>query len=148
MENKKLYKLEKIAIAYHPGEMLEEKLSEMGISARDFAKTISVSEDIINCIISGKSSITPDIADRLEAGTLIPARMWMKRQRSFDKYQEEKIGEIANTESKKMKFLELSQLLNIKVLSDIPRMINSAYWRFTDSGDTTTAQNIASRFCY
>jgi len=148
MENKKLYKLEKLAIAYHPGEMLEEKLAEMNISANDFAKNINKDTAFVESLISGTISITPDIAADLEKGTQIPAHMWMKRQHSFDKYQEEQIGEIANAESKKIKFLELSELLNIKVLSDIPRMINSAYWHFADSGDTTTANNIASRFCY
>lgn len=148
MENKKLYKLEKIAIAYHPGEMLEEKLSEMGISAKEFAQMIDKDTNFVKSLIAGNISVTPDIANDLEKATLIPAHMWIKRQRSFDKYQEEKIGELANTESKKMHFFELSKLLNINIVTDIPRMINAAYWRFTESGDITTANNIATKFCY
>ncbi|MCQ2252548.1 MAG: hypothetical protein MJZ61_03760 [Bacteroidales bacterium] len=85
MENKKLYKLEKIAIAYHPGEMLDEKLSEMEISPKEFAKMIGKDTNFVESLIAGNISVTPDIANDLEKATLIPAHMWIKEQRSFDK---------------------------------------------------------------
>ena len=75
-----------LAIVYHPGETLEEKLQEMGMGIKEFAVRVSKPEKTIIALIKGKSSITPDMAVAFELVTKIPAHMWLKHQRSYDEY--------------------------------------------------------------
>lgn len=68
----------------HPGETLAEKLSEMGMSIKEFAVRTSKPEKTIIAVIKGDSSITPDMAVAFENVTRIPAHFWMNRQRQYD----------------------------------------------------------------
>ena len=68
----------------HPGTTLNEKLKEMGLSAKEFAGHISKPEETVNAIINGDSSITPELALSFENITKIPANFWMNRQRNHD----------------------------------------------------------------
>lgn len=76
----------KLAAVCHPGEILEEKLQELGMSVKEFSIRVSKPEKTIIAVIKGKSSITPDMAVAFEMVTKIPAHMWLKHQRSFDEY--------------------------------------------------------------
>ena len=50
----------KLDIAFHPGEMLEEKLQEMAMPVNSFAEQSKVPESIVRDIIHGDaSSISP-----------------------------------------------------------------------------------------
>lgn len=77
----------KVAIVYHPGETLGEKLKEMGMSIKEFAVRTSKPEKTIIAVIKGTSSITSDMAVSFENVTMIPAHFWMNKQRMFDEYQ-------------------------------------------------------------
>ena len=68
----------------HPGTTLDEKLKEMGLSAKEFAGLISQPEETVNAIIRGNSTITLELAVAFENVTKIPANFWMNRQRNYD----------------------------------------------------------------
>ena len=68
----------------HPGKTLSEKLSELNIGSKEFAIRINKPEKTISEILSGKSSITPDIAIVSEKELKIPASFWLKRQVNYD----------------------------------------------------------------
>ena len=68
----------------HPGTTLNEKLKEMGLSAKEFSIRISIPEETVNAIIKGDSPITPELALSFENITKIPANFWMNRQRNHD----------------------------------------------------------------
>ena len=68
----------------HPGTTLNEKLKEMGLSAKEFAGLISQPEETVNAIIKGDSSITQELAVAFENVTKIPANFWINRQHNYD----------------------------------------------------------------
>ena len=76
----------KLAIVFHPGRTLSEKLSEMGMSIKEFAIRTSKPEKTINAVISGKSSITTEMAVAFENVTKIPASFWIKKQQAYIEY--------------------------------------------------------------
>ena len=72
--------------AFHPGITLREKLSEMEMSVKEFALRTSKPEKTINAVLTGASSITPDMSVAFEQVTHITARMWLNLQRNYDEY--------------------------------------------------------------
>ena len=76
----------KIPVVYHPGETLEEKLHEMKMGVKEFATRVSKPEKTIIAVLKGKSSITPDMAVAFELVTKIPAKMWLRHQKSYDEF--------------------------------------------------------------
>ena len=76
----------KLDIAFHPGEMLEEKLQEMAMPVNSFAEQSKVPESIVRDIIHGDASISSDIAIAFEEVTKIPARLWINMQHAYDDY--------------------------------------------------------------
>ena len=73
-------------ISFHPGEELEEKLQEMGMTIREFAERSQVPECIVQGIINGEESISADMAIAFETVTGIPAKMWIRSQHHYDEY--------------------------------------------------------------
>jgi HTH-type transcriptional regulator / antitoxin HigA len=71
----------------HPGLDLAEKLEELSIGPKEFAVRTSKPEKTIIAILSGKSSITPDMAVLFENVLRIPAHYWINRQCLFDEYK-------------------------------------------------------------
>ncbi|MCR5453631.1 MAG: XRE family transcriptional regulator, partial [Bacteroidales bacterium] len=67
----------KLAVYFHPGETLEEKLQEMGLSNLEFAQVTGLDIDTVKGIVSCKIDITDAMAKRLEKGTQIPAYLWL-----------------------------------------------------------------------
>lgn len=76
----------KLPVVYHPGEILEEKLMEMGMGVKEFATRVSKPEKTIIAVLKCKSSITPDMAVAFEMVTRIPANMWLRHQKSYDEF--------------------------------------------------------------
>jgi addiction module HigA family antidote len=72
--------------AFHPGITLRDKLSEMEMSIKEFAVRTEKPEKTINAVLTGASSVTPDMAIAFEQVTRIPAHFWLNLQRSFDEY--------------------------------------------------------------
>jgi len=73
-------------IAFHPGETLNEKLQEMGMSVHDFAELSKVPECMVQDIINCDVSVSSEVAIAFEQVTKIPARMWINMQHSYDDY--------------------------------------------------------------
>lgn len=72
--------------AFHPGEMLKEKLEEMEMDVPTFSQLSGLTEKVIEDVTSCKIPITEDIAVLLEKGTGIPTYLWLKLQHSFEEY--------------------------------------------------------------
>jgi antitoxin HigA-1 len=70
----------------HPGEILAEKLSKVGISAAELAREVHVPANRISQIISGKRAITADTALRLGRWFGTSPHIWLKLQQSYELY--------------------------------------------------------------
>ena len=62
--------------AIHPGEILNDELQEVGVSAAELARQIDVPANRISQIINGKRSITGDTALRLGHWFGTSAQFW------------------------------------------------------------------------
>ncbi len=71
----------------HPGEILSEKLDEMGMGPKEFAVRTNKPEQTITAVLNGDSSITPDMAVQFEKVTQIPVSFWLTSQQHFDEYR-------------------------------------------------------------
>jgi len=68
----------------HPGEILEDELEEIGLSASALAKYLSVPANRIFFIINRKRSITADTALRLAKFFGTTPEFWLNLQSDFD----------------------------------------------------------------
>ena len=75
-----------LAVWYHPGESLKERLEEMGLSEAEFAKKCGLSEETISAFISGQIPVTDEFASVLETASNVPAKLWIGLQKGYDDY--------------------------------------------------------------
>lgn len=68
----------------HPGIILGQELEKRGIRQKDFASTIGMPPSVLNSLINGKRSFTPDIAILLEAALDKEASYWLSLQAARD----------------------------------------------------------------
>ncbi|BBO87222.1 HigA family addiction module antitoxin [Desulfosarcina ovata] len=68
----------------HPGEILADELSEIGISAAELARQINVPANRISQILSGKRNITADTALRLGKWFGTGPKIWLNLQQSYE----------------------------------------------------------------
>jgi len=73
----------KVAEVFHPGEFLAEELEIRGISQVDLAEILGRDAQLINGIIAGKRSITPETAIGLGRAFGTGAQYWMNLETSF-----------------------------------------------------------------
>jgi len=66
-----------------PGETLAEELAAKSMSQAELAILIGVTKKFINEIIKGKTSITPEIALKLERVFQLPAHFWMNLEQQY-----------------------------------------------------------------
>lgn len=67
-----------------PGDTLREWIEENGLTVRSTAIGCGhMHPDRLQRIIDGKQRITRDDAARLQAGTQIPARLWLNLERAL-----------------------------------------------------------------
>ncbi len=78
--------------AFHPGETLEEKLQEMGLSYIEFSTVSGLDIDTVKGIVSCKIDVNPKIAKILERYTQIPQDFWLNKQETFNRYRMEKLA--------------------------------------------------------
>ena len=96
----------------HPGELLQEQLEELGMSARALALRLGVPTNRITGILNASRSITPDTALRLArffGGIPEGARFWLNLQQAHDL----RVAELAAEEG--------GYLRAIKPLASAPR---------------------------
>lgn len=65
-------------IATPPGATIKEQLIDRGMSQKEFAERMDMSEKHISKLINGEVQLTPDVAVRLEMVLGIPAHFWSK----------------------------------------------------------------------
>jgi addiction module HigA family antidote len=68
----------------HPGEMIGDSLSELGVSISDAAKGLGITRQQLHNLISGRSGITPEMAVRLEKALGSTADTWLRMQMNYD----------------------------------------------------------------
>lgn len=69
----------------HPGEViLEDYLKPLGMTRYALAKRIGITPSAVVDIVSGKRSITPDVALRLERFFGAEAQFWLNLQSAYD----------------------------------------------------------------
>lgn len=66
-----------------PGEILEEKIEEIGMTQADLAERIGRTRKTVNEIIKGKAPIEPETALQLERALGIPARFWANAEANY-----------------------------------------------------------------
>jgi len=68
----------------HPGAGLRDDIEALGISVSEAAEGIGVTAEQLAAIIRGRSSITPEMAVRLEKAIGSTADSWLRMQTSYD----------------------------------------------------------------
>ena len=68
----------------HPGLGLRDDIEALGLSVADAAEALGVTRQQLYNVIKGKSSITPEMALRLEKGIGSTAETWIRLQSAFD----------------------------------------------------------------
>lgn len=63
-------------IATPPGATIKEQLDDRGMSQKEFASRMGMSEKHISHLINGEVQLTPDVAYRLELVLGLPANFW------------------------------------------------------------------------
>ena len=66
----------KTIIATPPGATIKEQLMDRGMSQKEFASRMDMSEKHISKLINGEVQLTPDVAARLEMVLGLPAHFW------------------------------------------------------------------------
>ena len=59
-----------------PGATIKEQLDDRGMSQKELASCMAVSDEYVNHLINGEVQLTPDVANRLEIVLGIPASFW------------------------------------------------------------------------
>lgn len=68
----------------HPGEILDDELEELGLSAAELARLIEVPANRVSQIVAGKRAITADTALRLARYFGTSADLWMNLQKTYE----------------------------------------------------------------
>ncbi|OGT32856.1 MAG: addiction module antidote protein, HigA family [Gammaproteobacteria bacterium RIFCSPHIGHO2_02_FULL_39_13] len=75
----------------HPGEILQDELNAIDLSANAFASKLSVPTNRITAILNGQRGITPETAIRLARFFSTSPEFWLNLQRDFDLKSTQKI---------------------------------------------------------
>ena len=71
-----------------PGKILQEEfLTPMGLTQKELADHIGVDLKVINRLINGKTSVSPDLALKLAAAFNTTPQFWLNAQIAVDLYQ-------------------------------------------------------------
>jgi antitoxin HigA-1 len=87
----------------HPGEFIAEVyLEPNGISGRDLASRLGVSPSTLNRILTGHSSVSPEMALRLSKCLGRSPESWLAMQYSYDLWQARKTLDLSQVQSMKL----------------------------------------------
>lgn len=99
---------------FHPSLTLRDKLEELGMGPKEFAVRTGKPEKTISLLLSGESSITPDMAVLFEDVLKIPAQFWLNKQKNYDEYiAREKRKEAINESIEWAKLFPVSQMAKL-----------------------------------
>ena len=80
--------------AIHPGEILVEELTELGVTPTELSRQINVPPNRVTQIIHGRRSVTGDTALRLGHWFGTSAQFWLNLQSAYDiRVAEERAGQ-------------------------------------------------------
>ena len=65
-------------IATPPGATIREQLEDRGMSQKEFASRMNMSEKHISKLVNGEVQLTTDVAIRLETVLGVPAQFWIR----------------------------------------------------------------------
>jgi addiction module HigA family antidote len=68
----------------HPGRLIKDDLEALGVSIADAAKALGVSRMQLYRVVNGESSVSPDMAVRLEKAIGGDADTWLRMQTNYD----------------------------------------------------------------
>jgi plasmid maintenance system antidote protein VapI len=80
-----IFKQPNYVVLTAPGEMLEEKIFEMGLSVTEFAISSELPLETVQGIVEAKIPLMPEIADKLEKTTKIPTGYWLRYEKNYRK---------------------------------------------------------------
>ena len=87
----------------HPGEFIAAVyLEPNGISGRELAAKLRVSPSTLHRILTGASSVTPEMALRLSKCLGRSAESWLAMQHSYDLWQAKKNVDLRSVETLKV----------------------------------------------
>ena len=66
-----------------PGDLIEEKISEMGIDTAELARRMEVPIEIVERLIRFEIPLTQALAEKVEKATQMPARNMMRYEKNF-----------------------------------------------------------------
>lgn len=79
----------------HPGSILREDiLKELNLSITTAAKGLAISRKQLSEIVNESSSITAEMALRLEKGFGVDAEFWLDMQKKYDLWKAESSGRV------------------------------------------------------
>jgi addiction module HigA family antidote len=79
----------------HPGLIVKDNIDALGITIDAFAEHIGVSRQTVHAIISGRSSVTAEMAVRLGRAFNTSARLWLNLQGNHDVWEPERSASLA-----------------------------------------------------
>ncbi len=68
----------------HPGEILQDELTELGITAAELGRLLHVPAKRISQVLNGQRGVTADIALRLGQWLGTGAEFWLNLQKSYE----------------------------------------------------------------
>ncbi len=68
----------------HPGEGLRNDINELGLTVTSMAKALGVGRPALSHLVNGNSSISPEMAHRLEVVLGGSRAFWMRLQLAYD----------------------------------------------------------------
>jgi antitoxin HigA-1 len=68
----------------HPGLLVKECLDDLGLSVAETATGLGITRQQLHKVIAQKSSVTPEMAFRLEKAFGGSADTWLKMQMNYD----------------------------------------------------------------
>ncbi len=68
----------------HPGRLIKDDLEALGLSTAAAAAGLGTTRQQLHNVITGRSSITPEMALRLERGIGGTADHWLRMQMAYD----------------------------------------------------------------
>jgi addiction module HigA family antidote len=87
----------------HPGEFIAAVyLEPSGVSGRELAAKLRVSPSTLNRVLTGTSSVTPEMALRLSKCLGRSAESWLAMQHSYDLWQAKRTVDLRGIETLKV----------------------------------------------
>jgi addiction module HigA family antidote len=68
----------------HPGEVLQDELQELGLSAAELARQLNVPTNRITGILNSRRAVTADTALRLGHWFGMSAEFWLNLQKQYE----------------------------------------------------------------